>query len=113
MASTFEKGNSSDYYKTSLFLRTNGEATDIYLSNIGFEDSSEKNPISSAIRLGLVVHEAGKNGKVSGEYIFAISNRKIRKQSTIRQRAGKGMFWMLPKMTAYGPFYALHLGGVL
>ena len=76
VASTFEKGNSSDYYKTSLFLRTNGEDTDIYLSNIGFEDSSEKNPISSAIRLGLVVHEAGKNGKVSGEYIFAISNRK-------------------------------------
>ena len=29
VASTFEKGNSSDYYKTSLFLRTNGEATDI------------------------------------------------------------------------------------
>ena len=76
VASTFEDGESSDYYKTSLFLRTNGGATDIYLSNIGFEDSSEKNPISSAIRLGLVIHEAGKNGKVSGEYIFAISSKK-------------------------------------
>lgn len=76
VASTFEDGESSDYYKTSLFLRTNGTDTDIYLSDIGFENSSEKNPISSAIRLGLVIHEAGKNGKASGEYIFAISDKK-------------------------------------
>ena len=76
MASTFEKGNSSDYYKTSLFLRTNGEDTDIYLSNIGFEDSNENRPISSAIRVGLVIHQPGRQTAVVDEYIFSISDRK-------------------------------------
>lgn len=65
-----------DYYHTSLFLRTNGSATDIYLSNIGFEDSDKKNPISSAIRVGFVVHEAGQNQGITGEYIFEISDKK-------------------------------------
>ena len=65
-----------DYYHTSLFLRTNGSATDIYLSNIGFEDSDKKSPISSAIRVGLVVHKAGLDQGITGEYIFAISDKK-------------------------------------
>ena len=65
-----------DYYHTSLFLRTNGSATDIYLSNIGFEDSNERSPISSAIRVGLVVHKAGRDQGITGEYIFAISDKK-------------------------------------
>lgn len=59
-----------------MFLRTNGGDTDIYLSNIGFEDSSERNPISSAIRLGLVVHDPGRNGRAAAEYIFSISSKK-------------------------------------
>lgn len=65
-----------DYYHTSLFLRTNGSATDIYLSNIGFEDSDENRPISSAIRVGLVAHKPGQNQDITGEYIFEISDKK-------------------------------------
>lgn len=76
VASIFGSGEQTDYYHTSLFLRTNGSSTDIYLSNIGFEDSDEDNPISSAIRVGLVVHQAGQDQAVEGEYIFAISNKK-------------------------------------
>lgn len=76
VAYLFENGGYSDYYHTSLFLRTNGSATDIYLSDIGFQDSDENNPISSAIRLGLIVHQPGKNGAVAGEYIFSISDKK-------------------------------------
>lgn len=76
VAYLFQNGVYNDYYRTSLFLRTNGKETDIYLSDIGFKDSDENNPISSAIRLGLVVHQPGRNGAVSGEYIFAISDKK-------------------------------------
>lgn len=54
-----------DYYKTSLYLRTNSENLDIYLSGIGFEDDSSENPISTAMRVGIVAE-----GK---EYIFAIN----------------------------------------
>ena len=76
VASIFGAGEKNDYYHTSLFLRTNGSSTDIYLSNIGFEDSDENNPISSAIRVGLVVHQPGENQPSEQEYIFEISNKK-------------------------------------
>lgn len=76
IASIFQAGEATDYYHTKLFLRTNGSATDIYLADIGFEDSSEKRPISSAIRLGLVVHQPGEDQKAANEYIFAISDKK-------------------------------------
>lgn len=72
----FGKSKPADYYHTSLYLRTNGDTTDIYISDIGFEDSDEKNPISSAIRVGFVVHEPGVDKKIDGEYIFAISDKK-------------------------------------
>lgn len=75
-ASLFGNGEQNDYYHTSLFLRTNGEKSGIYLSDIGFEDSDEDRPISSAIRLGLVVHSPGQGQGVTGEYIFVISDRK-------------------------------------
>lgn len=54
-----------NYYKTSLYLRTNSGDLDIYLSNIGFEDDSSENPISTAMRVGLVVEDK--------EYIFEIN----------------------------------------
>lgn len=76
IADKFKSGDTKDYYHTSMYLRTNGGDTDIYLSDIGFEDSDEKVPISSAIRVGLVVHDPGKGQKVSSEYIFAISDKK-------------------------------------
>lgn len=75
-ADKFKSSETKDYYHTSMYLRTNGNDTDIYLADIGFEDSDEKIPISSAIRVGLVIHEPGKNKGVSSEYIFAISDKK-------------------------------------
>lgn len=76
VASLFGRGDYTDYYKTSLFLRTNGNPTYIYIADIGFEDSDPKNPISSAIRAGFVVHKIGRSQPAEGEYIFAISNKK-------------------------------------
>ena len=73
VASLFGRGDYTDYYKTSLFLRTNGDPTDIYIADIGFEDSDDQNPISSAIRAGFVVHDTGNS---QPEYIFAISDKK-------------------------------------
>lgn len=76
VAGIFENGKSSDYYHTKMYVRTNGAATDLYLSNIGFRDDNAKAPISSAVRVGLVVHKPGQKQGVLGEYIFAISNKK-------------------------------------
>lgn len=76
VASIFGSGERTDYYHTSLYLRTTGSATDIYLANIGFEDSNENRPISSAIRVGLVIHQPGRQTAVADEYIFSISDRK-------------------------------------
>lgn len=76
LAKEFAGSDASEYYHTNMYLRTNGNPTDIYLSDIGFEDSDDKKPISSAIRVGLVVHEPGQNMPVSSEYIFAISDKK-------------------------------------
>lgn len=73
LASLFGASDSSDYYKTTLFMRSSGEEQKIYLSNIGYEDDDLNNPISTAIRVGLVVHEAGQNKPVNAEYIFAIN----------------------------------------
>lgn len=75
-ASIFGSGEQNDYYHTSLFLRTSGDSLDIYLSDIGFEDSDESSPISSAIRLGLVIHRPGENQPTDSEYIYAISDKK-------------------------------------
>lgn len=64
-----------DYYKSSLFIKSPGENTDIYVSNIGFQDSDSSRPISTAIRVGFVVHQQGKDQKEIAEYIFAISDK--------------------------------------
>ena len=63
----------SDYYKTSLFLKTNGSTTNVYLADIGYEDSDEDNPISTAIRVGIVPHAPGKDQEAIGEFIFSIN----------------------------------------
>lgn len=65
-----------DYYMTSLYLKSAGGPMDVYLSDIGFEDSSEKAPISTAIRVGLVMHEPGKDAAAQREMIYSISNEK-------------------------------------
>lgn len=75
-ATVFGPVEASDYYKTSLYLKTNGKKMDVYVSEIGFEDSNETCPISTAIRVGLVVHKVGENQPTAGEYIFEISDLK-------------------------------------
>lgn len=76
VANLFGKSGASDYYKTSLFLRTSGKEQKIYLADIGYEDEEAENPISTAIRIGLVVHEPGRETPVSNEYIFAINTER-------------------------------------
>lgn len=67
VAKFFTPGTGYEYYKTSLFLRTNGSDTNVYISNIGYEDSDAEAPISTAIRVGFVVPSTGE------EFIFAIN----------------------------------------
>ena len=73
LASIFGAGDSNDYYKTTLFLRLSGVKQKVYLANISYEDAEPLNPISTAIRIGFVIHEAGKDQPVNSEYIFAIN----------------------------------------
>lgn len=73
LASFFGAGDSNDYYKTTLFLRLNGASQKVYLANISYEDEDPANPISTAIRIGFVIHKAGKNQPVDREYIFAVN----------------------------------------
>ncbi len=70
LANLFQAGDDSDFYKTTLWFRTNGGGSPVYLSDISFEDSSEEDPISTAIRIGFVVPET------KAEYIFEISDQK-------------------------------------
>lgn len=76
LANLFEPSEASDYYKTSLFLKTKANNMPVYLSNIGFEDDDKNNPISTAIRVGIVAHKPGRNQQVTGEYIFEINDQK-------------------------------------
>lgn len=80
----------SDYYKTSLFLKTSGSKTNVYLADIGFEDSDESNPISTAIRVGFVPHEPGKDKAATGEYIFSINDEHIAVPEYNTQLGGVG-----------------------
>ncbi len=74
LASMFEAAGRTDYYQTSLFLTTNSAATDVYLAGISFDDTDLENPISTALRVGLIVHEAGKGTAVCGQYIFELTS---------------------------------------
>ena len=74
-ANLFAKSEGNDFYKTSLFFRTTGERKKVYLSNIGFQDSDEDNPISTAIRIGFVVHETGKDQPEKQEFFFEITEK--------------------------------------
>lgn len=74
VASIFGASDNTDYYKTSLFLKTNAGDTQVYLADIGYEDSDEANPISTAIRVGFVVHEPGNGTGVANQFIFAIND---------------------------------------
>ena len=73
-ASLFGPATHSDYYKTSLYLATSSLATDVYLSGIDYAEQDPANPISTALRVGLVAHEPGRDGAVTGQYIFELSS---------------------------------------
>lgn len=72
LANLFKKSMESDkdYYKTTLFFRTNGEELKVYVADIGFKDSDENNPISASIRVGFVIPST------DDEYIFEITDKK-------------------------------------
>lgn len=76
LANLFGPSETSDFYQTRLFLKTKGEKMQVYLADIGFEDDDETNPISTAIRVGIVPHAAGKDQEPLGEYIFEINDAK-------------------------------------
>ena len=80
-AISFAQADKTDYYVTSLYLKTGNDSTDVYLSGITFKDrevSDEdvNNHISTAIRVGFVFYTPGENGTPESEYIFEISEEK-------------------------------------
>lgn len=76
LANLFGPSETSDYYQTSLYLKTKGDKMNVYLSDIGFDDSDPENPISTAIRVGIVAHAPGQNQDSVAEYIFEINEEK-------------------------------------
>ena len=74
LASIFAPARRSDYYLTSLYLTTNSLATDVYLSGIEFEDLDAANPISTALRVGLVVHAPGRDQVETAEYVWELTD---------------------------------------
>ena len=64
-AKSFRPSYDVEYYKTSLYLRTNTQNLGIYLADIGFEDADSENPPSTAMMLGLVVE--------GREYIYEVN----------------------------------------
>ncbi|MDD4850950.1 MAG: hypothetical protein PHO10_09680 [Gemmiger sp.] len=73
LANLFTKSEDADYYKTTVYLKTDGPDLQVYLADLGkpfFEDSDPANPISTAIRVGFVDTTTGQ------EYIFAINPAK-------------------------------------
>nr|AIF26503.1 hypothetical protein [uncultured bacterium fosmid pJB39A3] len=73
LATVFDNAPDTEYYKTTLYLKSKGNPLDVYVSNIGYEDSDPRNPISSAIRVGLVVYKPGSETEIDNEYIFDIN----------------------------------------
>lgn len=74
LASVFGPAQRSDYYETPLYLTTSSAATDVYLSDIRFDDLDAINPISTALRVGLLVHAPGENQPVAAQYVFQLSS---------------------------------------
>lgn len=73
LATFFAPAQHSDYYETPLYLATSSLATDVYLSDIRFDDLDESNPISTALRVGLAVHAPGENQPVVSQQVFELS----------------------------------------
>lgn len=91
LASSFVNVEAADYYKTSLFLRTNSESATVYLADIDYTDDDDENPISTAIRVGFAVHRRGRSTAVEKELIFAINSelKNPNGYNTITGREGR------------------------
>ena len=76
LANAFGQASYSDYYETHLYLCTNSSATDVYVSDISYIEQDAENPISTALRVGLLVHAPGQNQPVVGQYVFEVSSEK-------------------------------------
>ena len=90
VAYKFQPSETSDYFKTSLFIRSRGAECPVYISNIGYEDENPSAPISTAIRVGFVIHEPGENKAATSEYIFAISDEKNPKKQYNTEQGQEG-----------------------
>jgi len=73
IAYIFKGAEKTEFYHTSLYLKSTGTNMKVYVKNIGYTDSSKSSPISTAIRVGLVTYKPGNTDTVDGEYIFAIN----------------------------------------
>lgn len=73
VATFFGASSTSDYYKTTLFLRASGMKQDVYVADIGYEDSDINNPVSTAVRIGFVIHQPGENKPEEKEVFFEIN----------------------------------------
>lgn len=72
-ASVFAPAQRSDYYETSLYLTTSSLATDVYVSDIAYQELDWNNPISTALRVGLLVHSPGENQPVVDQCVFELT----------------------------------------
>lgn len=77
VARWFQNAAWEDYFTAKLYLRAKGGPLELYLSNISYFDNDEENPISTAIRVGFLVHAPGRDQGVDDQYIFAINNAHI------------------------------------
>lgn len=76
LANLFGPSDSMDFFKTTLFIRSNAEKQGIYVSDISYDKDESAELLATAIRVGLVVHEPGDDAPIADEYIFAISDKK-------------------------------------
>ncbi len=74
IAKLFGASTVSDYYTTTLWLRCRGNSDcDLYISGMDYQDSETTFKISTAIRVGFVVHKPGASGAYASQYVFAIN----------------------------------------
>lgn len=76
LANLFGPSDSTDFFQTTLFIRSNAVKQGIYVSDISYDKDDEAELLATAIRVGLVVHEPGEDAPIADEYIFAISDKK-------------------------------------
>lgn len=75
VATFFGESASTDYYQTTIFLRVSDKKQDVYISSIGYEDDDIDCPVSTAVRIGFVIHEPGQNMPPAKEVIFELNRR--------------------------------------